>query len=118
MPPAHLEDFVVDFNLPVLLLCWILTDIINVPARLDEVMNHVMLFTEYEKGQHAPYDAHLLMMSVAPFTFSLSLLKVWIIITEASTGFSEKLCKGKKKKKVSYIPSTRGGGNVFVDKPT
>lgn len=31
-PPAHLEDFIADFNLPVLLFGWILTDIVNVPA--------------------------------------------------------------------------------------
>lgn len=34
LPLAHLEDFVADFNLPVLLFCWILTDIIDVPARV------------------------------------------------------------------------------------
>lgn len=33
-------------------------------------------------------SSHLLMMSTAAFTFSLSLLKVWIIITEASTASS------------------------------
>lgn len=35
LPPAYLEHFVADFNPPVLLFCWILTDIFDVPAMID-----------------------------------------------------------------------------------
>lgn len=29
---AHLEHFVAEFNLPVFLLCWVLTDVVNIPV--------------------------------------------------------------------------------------
>lgn len=73
---SYLKHFVADFDLRILLLCWILTDVIHVPARtlvIHDTVITIRVSLTLICRFNSPY---LLMMSTAALTFSLSLLKV------------------------------------------
>ncbi len=94
---SYLKHFVAKFNLPVLFLSGILTDVFDVPVSTHWVsVEHYTNTLRYCCAKFEWNSPHLLMMSMAAFTFSLSLLKVWIIIMEASMASSENLCEERR----------------------